>query len=76
MCVFSYREGDILWKFFKSGGLKCGGDIIFVNDSNGFYWICVTLRANVFLSGYGYNKFIICRSLCRGGYSSVSLRGV
>lgn len=76
MCIFAYGQRGILWKFFKSGGLKCGGNIIFVNDSNGFYWICATLRANVFLGGNGDNEFTICYSLCGGGYCSVSLRWV
>jgi len=69
MCLFSYKSGDILWELHKKDSLKCRSNIIFINGINRFYGLCATLGANVLLGGYGDNKFVICSSLCGGGYS-------
>lgn len=46
------------------------------DDGNCFHGICFTLRANVILRGNSYYKPNICDTLCRGGYSTMSVRGV
>ena len=43
--------------------MKCGSYFIFLNDTDGFYRLCIALRANVFLSRYSNNQFIIGYSL-------------
>ena len=55
MCLFSYWKGVILWELYEKDGLKRGGYIIFFNDYNCFYGLCVTLGTNVFLGGDGDN---------------------
>lgn len=52
------------------------GDNINTNDGNSLYRVCVTMRTNVILRGNSNNKPNISDTVCRGGYSTMSVRGV
>ena len=64
-CVYFHIGWGLRW-LYKSDSLKCGSYFIFLNDTDGFYRLCNALRANVFLSRYSNNQFIIGYSLLGG----------
>lgn len=56
--------------------MRSRGDNFYINDGDSVYRICVTMRTNVILRGDSNNKFNISDTICRGRYSTVSMRGV
>lgn len=76
--VLSRSKRDILFKLYKSerDGMRSRSDNININDGNSLYRICVTMRANVILRGNSNNKSDISDTVCRGRYSTMSMRGV
>ena len=76
--VSAYSARDISWKLYKTtgDGMRNRGDNLNLNDGNSIYRLCITMRTDVVLRSNSYNKLNISNTICRGGYSTMGMRGI